>query len=148
MKILTVAFMLLFTLCMAWHLIWWFASLEKYGHTWHQMFLLRPGVIKQHKHKPIGDFGDHGPPLITILCLSSRSSIINIPIQSLMLRNQVFLIPSCRRLCPPAISVGIHYLSPLRIWPKYLHFLSFIIFMSSGLTFKPAKLFSLLICCL
>ena len=31
---------------------WWFASLEKYGHTWHRMSLLRPGVIKQHKHKP------------------------------------------------------------------------------------------------
>ena len=27
------------------------ASLEKYRHTWHQMSLLRPGVIKQHKHK-------------------------------------------------------------------------------------------------
>ena len=30
-------------------LIWWFASLEKYGHTWHRMSLPRPGVIKQHK---------------------------------------------------------------------------------------------------
>ena len=30
-------------------LIWWFASLEKYGHTWHQMSLLRLGVLKQHK---------------------------------------------------------------------------------------------------
>ena len=27
-------------------LIWWFASSEKYGHVWHQMSLLRPGVIK------------------------------------------------------------------------------------------------------
>ena len=33
----------------AWCLIWWFASLEKYGHTWYRMSLLRPGVIKQHK---------------------------------------------------------------------------------------------------
>ena len=37
------------TLCVAWCLIWWFTSLDKYGHTWHWMFLLRPGVIKQHK---------------------------------------------------------------------------------------------------
>ena len=35
---------------MAWCLIWWFASLEKYGHTWHWMSFLTPGVIKQHKH--------------------------------------------------------------------------------------------------
>ena len=33
-------------------LIWWFASLEKYGHTWHRMSLQRPGVIKPHKPKP------------------------------------------------------------------------------------------------
>ena len=37
------------TLRVAWCLIWWLASLEKYGHTWHWMSLLRPGVIKQHK---------------------------------------------------------------------------------------------------
>ena len=30
-------------------LIWWFESLEKYGHIWHRMSLLKPGVIKQHK---------------------------------------------------------------------------------------------------
>ena len=36
-------------LCVAWCLIWWFASLEKYGHTWHQMSILRPGVNKQPK---------------------------------------------------------------------------------------------------
>ena len=35
------------TLCVLWCLIWWIASLEKYGHTWHRMSLLRPGVIKQ-----------------------------------------------------------------------------------------------------
>ena len=35
---------------MAWCLIWWFArAYKKYGHTWHRMSLLRPGVIKQHK---------------------------------------------------------------------------------------------------
>ena len=38
------------TLCVAWCLICWFAlAYKKYGHTWHQMSLLRPGVIKQHK---------------------------------------------------------------------------------------------------
>ena len=26
---------------------------RKYGHTWHRMSLLRPGVIKQHKTKPL-----------------------------------------------------------------------------------------------
>ena len=37
-------------LCVAWCLIWLFASLkEKYGHTWYRMSSLRPGVIKQHK---------------------------------------------------------------------------------------------------
>ena len=35
-------------LCMAWCLTWWFASLEKYGQTWHQMSLLRLGVINPH----------------------------------------------------------------------------------------------------
>ena len=37
------------TLYVAWCLSWWFANLEKYGHTWHRISLLRPGVIKQHK---------------------------------------------------------------------------------------------------
>ena len=42
------------SLCVAWCLIWRVASLEKkYGHTWHRMSLLRPGVIKQPKPKPI-----------------------------------------------------------------------------------------------
>ena len=40
------------TSCVTWCLIWLFASLKKYGHIWHQMSLLRPGVIKQHKTKP------------------------------------------------------------------------------------------------
>ena len=34
------------TLCVAWYLIWWFARVEKHGHTWHRMSLLRPGVSK------------------------------------------------------------------------------------------------------
>ena len=33
-------------------MIWSFASLEKYGRTWHRMSLLRTGVIKQHKTQP------------------------------------------------------------------------------------------------
>ena len=33
------------TLCVVWCLICWFASLEKYVHSWHWMSLLRPGVI-------------------------------------------------------------------------------------------------------
>ena len=38
------------TLCVAWCPICWFAfAYKKYGHTWHRMSLLRPGVIKQHK---------------------------------------------------------------------------------------------------
>ena len=37
------------TLCVTWCLIWWFEILEKYDHTWHRMFSLRPAVIKQHK---------------------------------------------------------------------------------------------------
>ena len=38
------------TLCVAWCLICWFAlAYKKYGHTWHRMSLLRPGVIKKHK---------------------------------------------------------------------------------------------------
>ena len=37
------------TACVAWCLIWWFAHLDEYGHTWHWMSLLRPGVIKQYK---------------------------------------------------------------------------------------------------
>ena len=38
------------TLCVALCLICWFAlAYKKYGHTWHRMSLLRPGVIKQHK---------------------------------------------------------------------------------------------------
>ena len=38
------------TLCVAWCLICWFAlAYKRYGHTWHRMSLLRPGVIKQHK---------------------------------------------------------------------------------------------------
>ena len=41
------------TFCVTWCLIWWFPSLEKYGHTWHWMSLLRPGVIKQHKPNPL-----------------------------------------------------------------------------------------------
>ena len=42
------------TLCVAWCVIWWVASLEKYGHTWHWLsfIILRPGVIKQHKPNP------------------------------------------------------------------------------------------------
>ena len=32
--------------------IWWFASLEKYDHTWHRMSLMRPGVIKQTQTQP------------------------------------------------------------------------------------------------
>ena len=41
-------------LCVAWCLIWWFASLEKYGHTWHQMSSLRQGVnkcLKQYSYQ-------------------------------------------------------------------------------------------------
>ena len=37
---------------MVWYLMWWLASLEKYGHIWHWMSLLGSGVIKHHKHKP------------------------------------------------------------------------------------------------
>ena len=37
------------TSCVAWCLIWWFASVP---YTWHWMSLLRPDVIKQHKPKP------------------------------------------------------------------------------------------------
>ena len=38
------------TLCATWCLICWLAlSYKKYGHTWHRMSLLRPGVIKQNK---------------------------------------------------------------------------------------------------
>ena len=38
------------TLCAAWCPICWFAlACKKYGHTWHRMSFLRPGVIKQHK---------------------------------------------------------------------------------------------------
>ena len=38
------------TLYVAWCLICWLAlAYKKYGHTWHRMSLLRPGVIKQHK---------------------------------------------------------------------------------------------------
>ena len=40
------------TLRVVWCLIWWLACLEKYGHTWHLMSLLRPGVITQSKPKP------------------------------------------------------------------------------------------------
>ena len=36
------------TLWVSWCLIWWFASIEC-GRTWHQMPLLKAGVIKQHK---------------------------------------------------------------------------------------------------
>ena len=32
-------------------LIWWFANLEKYGHTWHWMSFLKPAVIKQPEPK-------------------------------------------------------------------------------------------------
>ena len=32
-------------------LIWWFANLERYGHTWDRMSLLRLGVIKQSQPK-------------------------------------------------------------------------------------------------
>ena len=40
------------TLCVAWCLICWFAlAYKKYGHTWHRMSLLRPGVIKQHTNQ-------------------------------------------------------------------------------------------------
>ena len=42
------------TLCVASCLICWFAlAYKKYGHTWHRMSLLRPGVIKQHKPLPL-----------------------------------------------------------------------------------------------
>ena len=45
------------TLCVAWCLICWFAlSYKKYGHTWHRMSLLRPGVIKQHKPNQTLDY--------------------------------------------------------------------------------------------
>ena len=37
------------TLCVAWCQIRWFASLAKFGHTWHQMSFLRPGIFKQYK---------------------------------------------------------------------------------------------------
>ena len=38
------------TLCVTWCPICWFALVyKKYGHTWHWMSFLRPGVIKQHK---------------------------------------------------------------------------------------------------
>ena len=40
-------------LCVASCLIWWFASLEKYGHTWHRMSLLKLGVIKEHNTNPL-----------------------------------------------------------------------------------------------
>ena len=32
-------------------LIWWFANLERYNHSWHRMSLLRLGVIKQSQPK-------------------------------------------------------------------------------------------------
>ena len=50
------------TLCAAWCPICWFAlAYKKYGHTWHWMSFLRPGVIKQHKPNQISimlKFGD------------------------------------------------------------------------------------------
>ena len=39
------------TSCVAWCLIWLFASFKKYDQTRHRMSLLRPDVIKQHKTK-------------------------------------------------------------------------------------------------
>ena len=44
------------TLFAAWCLIWWFASLEKVWSYMTPMFLLRPGVIKQHRTKPSSDW--------------------------------------------------------------------------------------------
>ena len=41
-----------FQVLVAWYQFWWFAKQSKeYGHTWHWMSLLRPGVIKEHKLK-------------------------------------------------------------------------------------------------
>ena len=57
-----------------------------------------------------------------------------------MLLNQVFLGLPCPLLpstVPSSNRYWYSYLSPLTICPKYLHFLSFIIFMSCGLTFIP-----------
>ena len=52
------------TLCVAWCLIWWFASIEKVwsypgGHTRHRISWLRPGVIKQHKPNQTHRFLKH-----------------------------------------------------------------------------------------
>ena len=98
----------------------------------------------------IRDFGDHGPPLIAILCLSNCSSIVNShPVSDVAEPSGPWSSSSlsCRQLYPLAIGVGIHIFLLLTICPKYLHFLSFIIFMSCGLAFKPTKMLSLLICC-
>ena len=86
------------TLCVAWCLICWFAlAYKKYGHTWHRMSLLRPGVIKQHKpnqtkpiyptgqlvklsnHQLIWDFGHKAtmiPPFLEKFQIALRRSKI------------------------------------------------------------------------
>ena len=59
----------------AFYLILWFASIEReYGHAWHQMFLLRPGVIMQPRTFNSHPVPQHYQPLGVIqwefeLCL-------------------------------------------------------------------------------
>ena len=65
----------------------------------------------------IRDFGDHGPPLITILCLSNRSSIVNShPVSDVAEPSVPW---SSSSLLPPtvplAIGVGIHIFLPLKL---------------------------------
>ena len=67
-----------------------------------------------------------------------------------MLLKKVFLGLPCPLFPSTAPSSNKRWyscFSPLRIWPKYLHFLSFIILMNCCFTFKSTKMSSLLLCC-
>ena len=73
----------------------------------------------------IWDFGDHGPPLIAILCLLSHSSVIDSHLVSDV--NEPGLPWSSS---PPAISIGIHIFSPKNIAKIFALKLSFFFLLS------------------
>ena len=67
------------TLWVTWCLIWWFANLEKYGHTWHRMSLLRLRVIKQHKPNQTKPY-TYSYILVQLLTLSKATLLSTIKI--------------------------------------------------------------------
>ena len=98
----------------------------------------------------IWDVGDHGLPLIAILCLSNRSSIVNshpvsdVAEPSVPWSSSSLLAVNCTLEQKALVFISS---SPYNMPKIPAHSFLNIIFMSCGLTFKPTKMSFLLTCC-